>query len=226
MADEQPNNNEPIPTDTVPAPQPDPASSHIILKPIETEMKKCYIDYAMSVIVGRALPDVRDGLKPVHRRVLYSMSELSLLPNKPHKKSARVVGECFVAGTKVLTPKGLVSIEDIAKGDMVFTQSGKAKVCELYEMPEGPLKRIVLESGLSIIATPSQPIKVINSLLQYEWKQAKDLGPEDHLVLRCDYPDGLGYVELPPWKGKQDGPRRAHGIYYWAVPIRRMVRGL
>ena len=79
MADEQPNNNEPIPTDTVTAPQPNPESSHIILKPIETEMKKCYIDYAMSVIVGRALPDVRDGLKPVHRRILYSMSELSPL---------------------------------------------------------------------------------------------------------------------------------------------------
>jgi len=60
---------------------------------IEDEMKDSYIDYAMSVIVGRALPDVRDGLKPVHRRVLYAMQELGLLPNKPYKKSARVVGE-------------------------------------------------------------------------------------------------------------------------------------
>ncbi len=60
---------------------------------IEDEMKKSYIEYAMSVIVGRALPDVRDGLKPVHRRILYAMSELGLTPDKPHRKSARIVGD-------------------------------------------------------------------------------------------------------------------------------------
>ncbi len=60
---------------------------------IEEEMKSAYIDYSMSVIVSRALPDVRDGLKPVHRRVLYGMSELGLASNKPYKKSARIVGE-------------------------------------------------------------------------------------------------------------------------------------
>ena len=63
--------------------------------PIEIgkEMKNSYIDYAMSVIAGRALPDVRDGLKPVHRRILYSMSELNLTPDKPYRKSARIVGD-------------------------------------------------------------------------------------------------------------------------------------
>ena len=60
---------------------------------IHDEMKQSYIDYAMSVIVSRALPDVRDGLKPVHRRILYGMSELGVTPDKPHKKSARIVGE-------------------------------------------------------------------------------------------------------------------------------------
>jgi len=60
---------------------------------IEEEMKDSYIDYAMSVIVGRALPDVRDGLKPVHRRILYGMLELGVDPGKAHKKSARIVGE-------------------------------------------------------------------------------------------------------------------------------------
>jgi DNA gyrase subunit A len=60
---------------------------------IEEQMKSSYIDYSMSVIVGRALPDVRDGLKPVHRRVLYGMSELGNNSNKPYKKSARIVGE-------------------------------------------------------------------------------------------------------------------------------------
>jgi DNA gyrase subunit A len=60
---------------------------------IEREMKKSYLDYAMSVIIGRALPDVRDGLKPVHRRVLYAMRELKNDSNKPYKKSARIVGD-------------------------------------------------------------------------------------------------------------------------------------
>ncbi|MCT4662551.1 MAG: DNA gyrase subunit A [Tissierellales bacterium] len=62
---------------------------------IEEEMKKSYLDYAMSVIVSRALPDVRDGLKPVHRRILYSMDELKLTSDKPHRKSARIVGDCL-----------------------------------------------------------------------------------------------------------------------------------
>ena len=60
---------------------------------IEEEMKSAYIDYSMSVIVSRALPDVRDGLKPVHRRVLYGMSDLGVMSNRPYKKSARIVGE-------------------------------------------------------------------------------------------------------------------------------------
>ncbi len=60
---------------------------------IKNEMESAYIDYAMSVIVGRALPDVRDGLKPVHRRVLYAMHELGVMHNKPYKKSARIVGD-------------------------------------------------------------------------------------------------------------------------------------
>ena len=68
-------------------------SSKIIPIQIEEEMKSAYIDYSMSVIVSRALPDVRDGLKPVHRRVLFGMNELGLAYNKPHKKSARIVGE-------------------------------------------------------------------------------------------------------------------------------------
>ena len=60
---------------------------------LEEEMQKSYMDYAMSVIIGRALPDVRDGLKPVHRRVLYAMYDLSNDWNKPYKKSARIVGD-------------------------------------------------------------------------------------------------------------------------------------
>src|SRR5215208_2174219 len=60
---------------------------------LEEEMRSSYLDYAMSVIVGRALPDVRDGLKPVHRRVLFAMNEAGLQPNRPHAKCARIVGD-------------------------------------------------------------------------------------------------------------------------------------
>src|SRR5256884_4980894 len=60
---------------------------------LEQEMRSSFLDYAMSVIVARALPDVRDGLKPVHRRVLYGMHEAGMQPGRPHKKCARIVGE-------------------------------------------------------------------------------------------------------------------------------------
>src|SRR5690554_4203651 len=76
---------------------------------IEDELKQSYLDYAMSVIVGRALPDVRDGLKPVHRRVLFAMNELNNDWNKPYKKSARVVGDVIgkyhpMVTTRCMTP--------------------------------------------------------------------------------------------------------------------------
>ncbi|MFQ5838419.1 MAG: DNA gyrase subunit A [Thermoplasmata archaeon] len=68
-------------------------ASGVSYRPIEREMERSYIDYAMSVIVGRALPDVRDGLKPVQRRILYAMREMGIRANQPHRKCARVVGE-------------------------------------------------------------------------------------------------------------------------------------
>jgi len=80
----------------------------IIQRIIEDEMKQSYLDYSMSVIVGRALPDVRDGLKPVHRRVLFTMWESSLLHNKPFRKSANVVGNCMAK----FHPHGDVAIYD------------------------------------------------------------------------------------------------------------------
>jgi DNA gyrase subunit A len=72
-----------------------PSSGSLVPTLIEEEMQKSYLDYAMSVIVGRAIPDARDGLKPVHRRILYSMYGLKLVWNQSYKKSARVVGECL-----------------------------------------------------------------------------------------------------------------------------------
>ncbi|MCM1982519.1 DNA gyrase subunit A [Lyngbya confervoides] len=72
---------------------PDPAQERIIPTDLREEMSRSYLEYAMSVIVGRALPDARDGLKPVHRRILYAMHELGLTPDRPFRKCARVVGE-------------------------------------------------------------------------------------------------------------------------------------
>ncbi|MFZ4057960.1 MAG: DNA gyrase subunit A [Ferruginibacter sp.] len=88
-------NNEQLNDDQLPVNDGGASSNRgkIIPVNIEEQMKTAYIDYSMSVIVGRALPDVRDGLKPVHRRVLFGMSELSNTSNKPYKKSARIVGE-------------------------------------------------------------------------------------------------------------------------------------
>jgi DNA gyrase subunit A len=71
----------------------DALTGRIEERELTTEMRSSYLDYAMSVIVGRALPDVRDGLKPVHRRVLYGMSELGIGPTRPYAKCARIVGE-------------------------------------------------------------------------------------------------------------------------------------
>jgi DNA gyrase subunit A len=74
-------------------PAPAPAAADLTVVSLEEEMKKSYLDYAMSVIIGRAIPDIKDGLKPVHRRVLYSMYDSGTTYNKPYKKSARIVGD-------------------------------------------------------------------------------------------------------------------------------------
>ena len=79
-------------SDTLPPDLP-PDSRDISPVNIEDELRQSYLDYAMSVIVGRALPDVRDGLKPVHKRVLFAMNELNNTHNRPYVKSARVVGD-------------------------------------------------------------------------------------------------------------------------------------
>src|SRR3989339_515501 len=89
MADTQDPKNSQLPDKAPAAPQ----NPNVLPRDIEDEMKTSYIDYAMSVIVGRALPDVRDGLKPVHRRILFAMKEMGLKHNTAYKKSARVVGD-------------------------------------------------------------------------------------------------------------------------------------
>ncbi len=166
----------------------------IIEVPIEEEVKQSYIDYAMSVIVGRAIPDVRDGLKPVQRRILYAMFEMGLTPDKPFKKSARIVGECFVKGTKVATSEGIKNIEEVEKGDLVYTSKGLRKVSELYIMPPQPLKEVITDTGLSVRCTPGQMFKVLTQEGDLVWKKAEDLKEGDFLLLRSVFPEVSGRI--------------------------------
>jgi len=175
----------------------------ILSKDIEEEMRSSYIDYAMSVIVGRALPDVRDGLKPVHRRILYAMNEMGLTHNRPYRKSARIVGECFIRGTLILTKKGLVPVEKIKIGDIVATQSSWKRVINLYEMPPKRLLKITLENGIYNIVTESQKFKVIGRDLKFYWKKAKKLTSDDYVVVKIGYPKINRYVYLGRIWGKR-----------------------
>src|SRR3989475_5195519 len=89
MADDQ-NPQLPLPP---PPGDSGPGAANIQPVNIEEEMRRSYLDYSLSVIIGRALPDVRDGLKPVHRRILYTMQQMGLQPNRPTRKCARIVGD-------------------------------------------------------------------------------------------------------------------------------------
>lgn len=172
-------------------------------QPIVDEMRTSYLDYAMSVIVSRALPDVRDGLKPVHRRILYAMSQMGLKHTAKFRKSAAIVGECFVRDTLIATSKGLIPIQDIAIGDQVYTQNGIQPVEQLYIMPARPLLRITATNGLVNTVTHSQPLKVVNDKLQFVWKKARHIKPGDIIVSRQIYPDIATCVALPKFRDKK-----------------------
>ena len=157
---------------------------------IEDSMRASYLDYSMSVIIGRALPDARDGLKPVHRRILYAMNDLHLSARTPYKKSARIVGDCLVAGSLVSTTKGLIPIEDIEVGDKVYTQKGIKSVTELFYQPEQPLLKVTPEINIfENRVTLGHKFKVFNSDLKYEFKESKDLTNDDYLIMQPSLKD-------------------------------------
>jgi len=87
--------NDELGTDSEPEPVSTPGLSQIIERELRVELSKSYLDYSMSVIVGRAIPDVRDGCKPVQRRILYSMAQNNFYRRGPHYKCARIVGDCM-----------------------------------------------------------------------------------------------------------------------------------
>jgi DNA gyrase subunit A len=151
---------------------------------ISEELRTSYLGYAMSTIISRALPDVRDGFKPVQRRILYAMRELGLSPNSRHLKSAKVVGECFVAGTKVSTPQGLRPIETLEIGESVYTQSGVRKITECYVMTPQPLLRVELSDGRFVTCTRGQQFKMLQENGDVLWQDAKNLKIGDVLLSR------------------------------------------
>jgi len=150
---------------------------------IESEMKKSYLDYAMSVIIGRALPDVRDGLKPVHRRVLFAMQDLRNDFNKPYKKSARIVGDCFVKGTLVHTESGLSPIEEIEIGQEVLLPDGSLSlVNQVFHNKLSEIVRVKMSDGYTFEVTPGQLFRVLNDDLTIGWEKAENLEGRTVLV--------------------------------------------
>ena len=163
---------------------------------IEDEMRRSYLDYAMSVIIGRALPDVRDGFKPVHRRVLWAMQELGNQHNKPYKKSARIVGDCFVKGTLVHTEHGLKPVEEIETGERVQLPNGYAsEVVAAFHNPPAPVLDVTLSNGVTLTVTHGQPFRVLNEDLTIGWERADRLAGKRVLVSN---PRALGFAEEHP----------------------------
>jgi DNA gyrase subunit A len=155
---------------------------------IEDEMRKSYMDYAMSVIVGRALPDVRDGLKPVHRRVLFAMSELSNDYNKPYKKSARVVGD--VIGK--YHPHG-----DSAVYDTIVRMAQDFSMRHPLVDGQGNFGSVDGDSAAAMRYTEVRMDRLAHELLNDLDKETVEFGPnyddslEEPLVLPCKFPNLL-----------------------------------
>ena len=162
--------------------------SKIIPIEISQEMKKSYIDYSMSVIVGRALPDVRDGLKPVHRRILYSMIEQGITPEKPYRKSARIVGD--VLGK--YHPHGDSSVYmAMVKMAQDFATRG------LLVDGQGNFGNVDGDSPAAMRYTEARMSRLATELLRDIDKETVDFGPnfdeslQEPLVLPARYPNLL-----------------------------------
>lgn len=155
---------------------------------IKNEMKKCYIDYAMSVIVGRALPDVRDGLKPVHRRILFSMQELGLYPEKGYRKCARIVGE--VLGK--YHPHG-----DSSVYEALVRMAQDFSMREMLVDGHGNFGSVDGDSAAAMRYTEAKMAKIASEMLRDINKKTVDFVPnfdgeeEEPVVLPSRYPNLL-----------------------------------
>ena len=135
---------------------------------IEDEMRRSYLDYAMSVIIGRALPDVRDGLKPVHRRCLWAMHELGNTHNKPYKKSARVVGDTIGK----YHPHG-----DTAAYDTIVRMAQEFSLRYMLVDGQGNFGSIDGDSAAAMRYTEVRMAKITNDLLADIEKETVDFQP-------------------------------------------------
>ncbi|MGW5055379.1 DNA topoisomerase (ATP-hydrolyzing) [Actinokineospora sp. NPDC004072] len=154
----------------------DQAGAQVFENPVKTEIEDSYLEYAYSVIHSRALPDARDGLKPVHRRILFSMNEQGYRPTHAYVKSSRVVGDCFVRGALVSTPGGLRPIEDVEIGDQVLDGAGNpVPVTAVYENPVSELVRLTWANGHTMLVTPGQRFRVLDADGSTRWVAARDL---------------------------------------------------
>ncbi|CRK57476.1 Topoisomerase IV subunit A [Alloactinosynnema sp. L-07] len=153
----------------------DRAGAKVFDTPVKSEIEDSYLEYAYSVIHSRALPDARDGLKPVHRRILFSMSEQGYRPTSAYVKSSRVVGDCFVRGARVSTPEGVRPIEDIEIGDKVLDGDGvPVQVIAVYANPVSELVRVTWSDGTTMLVTPGQRFWCAGGNAA-EWVAAADL---------------------------------------------------
>ena len=155
---------------------------------LEEEMRRSYLDYAMSVIVGRALPDARDGLKPVHRRVLYAMHELSNDYNKPYKKSARIVGD--VIGK--YHPHG-----DSAVYDTIVRMAQDFSMRHMLVDGQGNFGSVDGDNAAAMRYTEIRMAKIAHELLADLDKETVDFGPNydgsesEPLVMPARFPNLL-----------------------------------
>lgn len=138
-------------------------------------------EYGTEVVEQRAIPDYRDGLKPVQRMILWAMYKLNLRPTGPYKKSARTVGDCLVAGTEVLTVKGIKYIEDISIGDEVVTREGPKPVLKTFIRKEQPTLEIKWKGG-SIQGTLDHKLLVL-SKGSFKWIPLRNVKSGDLLVM-------------------------------------------
>lgn len=163
-------------------------NQHVTTVNIEDEMRRSYLDYAMSVIVGRALPDVRDGLKPVHRRILFAMNELSNTHDKPYKKSARIVGD--VIGK--YHPHG-----DVAVYDSIVRMAQDFSMRNPLVDGQGNFGSVDGDSAAAMRYTEIRMSRLAEELLEDIDKETVDFGPNyddslvEPLVLPAKYPNLL-----------------------------------
>ena len=163
-------------------------NQHVTTINIEDEMRRSYLDYAMSVIVGRALPDVRDGLKPVHRRILFAMNELGNTHDKPYKKSARIVGD--VIGK--YHPHG-----DVAVYDSIVRMAQDFSMRYPLVDGQGNFGSVDGDSAAAMRYTEIRMSRLAEELLEDIDKETVDFGPNyddslvEPLVLPAKYPNLL-----------------------------------